>query len=176
MLSTMSRHGAFAVLVVFLGTAAAQEPAKPPSQEEVSSTASEREDMRREVEEAARAIEAYSIARRDEAQQRAKAAIETTDRQIQQLQADLERGAERMSAAARANRERAIADLRAQSAELSARYRRMQDSSADAWSRIRDEFVNAYRRITEAVRKASADSDAQKPAEEKPAEESEPSP
>lgn len=176
MLSIMSRHGAFAVLFVMLGTAAAQELAKPPSQEEVSSTANEREDMRREVEEAARAIEAYSLARRDEAQQRAKAALEATDRQIQQLQADLDRGAGRMSAAARANREQAMRDLRAQSAELSTRYRKMQDSSAEAWSRIRDDFVSAYRRIAEAVRNARAESDTQEPAGEKPAEESRPSP
>lgn len=172
----MNRCGAFAVLFAILGPVAAQEPAKPAPKEEVSSTAGEREEMRREVEEAARAIEAYSLARRDEAQQRARAAIDAMDRQIQQLQADLDRGTERMSAAARANRERAMADLRAQSTELSARYRTMQDSSADAWSRIRDEFVSAYRRIAEAVRQAGAESDTQEPAEEKPAEESSPSP
>jgi hypothetical protein len=173
--SIMGRYGTLAVLFAILGTAAAQEPAKPPSQE-VPSSASEREDMRREVEEAARAIEAYSLARRDEAQQRAKVAIDDTDRRIQQLQADLDRGAERMSAAARADREQAMRDLRAQSAELSTRYRKMQDSSAEAWSRIRDDFVSAYRHIADAVRKAGAESDSQKSGEEKPAEESEPSP
>lgn len=168
---TMNRFGAAIVLFAFLGTVAAQEQAKTEPQEEAADD--ERENMRKEVEEAARAIEAYSLARRDEAQQRAEAAIDAMDHRIRQLQTDWDRGGERMSAAARANRDRAMADLRAQRAELSTRYRKMQDSSAEAWSRIRDDFVSAYRRIADSVRKAGDDHDAQQPAQDEPAEDPE---
>ena len=169
----MNRFGATIVLFAFLGAVSAQERAKTEPQAEAASEDDEREDMRKEVEEAARAIEAYSIARRDEAQQRARAAIDAMDRRIARLQSDWDRGAERMSAAARANRERAMADLRKQRDELSFGYRKMQDSSAEAWSRIRDDFVSAYRRIADSVRKAADDHDAQQPAQNKPAEEPE---
>lgn len=168
---TMNRFGAAIVLFAFLGAVAAQEQPKTEPQEEVADD--ERENMRKEVEEAARAIEAYSLARRDEAQQRAKAAIDAMDRRIQQLQVDWDRSAERMNVAARANRDRALADLRVQRAELSTRYRKMQDSSAEAWSRIRDDFVTAYRRIADSVRKAGDEHDAQQPAQDEPAEEPE---
>lgn len=167
----MNRFAAAIVLFAFLGAVAAQEQTKTEPQEEAADE--ERESMRKEVEEAARAIEAYSLARRDEAQQRAKAAIDAMDRRIARLQSDWDRGAERRSAAARANRERAMADLRKQRDELSVGYRKMQDSSAEAWSRIRDDFVSAYRRIADSVRKAGDDHDAQQPTQNKPAEEPE---
>jgi hypothetical protein len=165
----VKRFGAVTLLLALFGAAAAQQPEPPPPRDEEPSEETRREDMRKEVEEAVQAIQAYSAARRDQALQRARVAIDAMDARIAQLQDDWDRGAERMNASARATRDRAMADLRRQRAELAARYRSMQDSSAGAWSGVKDDFVSAYRRIAETLRQAWDESGERKPAQEPPA-------
>lgn len=156
---------AAALSLIVLGGAAAQEPENKPPQQEQPSPANQREKARKEMDEAANEIQAYSQARRDEAVERARLAMDRMDRQMQQLQADWDRAAESMSQAARANRDKAMSDLRRQRSELSARYRKLQDSSADIWAQVRDDFVSSYRRAAEALRKARSDYDEEQPEE-----------
>lgn len=166
-------HAAVLSLIV-LGGAAAQEPEKKPAQQEQPSPETRREKLRKEMDETASEIQAYSQARRDEAVERARLAMDRMDRQIQQLQTDWDRATESMSQAARANRDKAMSGLRQQRSDLSARYRKMQDSSVDIWAQVRDDFVSSYRRAADALRKASSEYDKDQPAEEKP--EAEPKP
>lgn len=158
-------HAAILSLIV-IGGAAAQEPEKKASQQEQPSAEAQREKVRKEMDEAASEIQTYSQARRDEAVERARLAIDRMDRRIQQLQADWDRRTESMSQAARANRDKAMSGLRRQRSELSDRYRKMQDSSADIWAQVRDDFVSSYRRIADALRKATSEYDKDRPTEE----------
>ena len=169
------RQLAASVLVALIvGPAMAQAPSPPPAAQhaqaagEATDTQARREEMRREVDEAAKAIDAYSQAERDQALQRAKSALDAMDRRIETARRGWESEAERMTAAARERRERAMADLRTQRAEAAERYRAMQDASAETWGRVREQFVARYQSLAERVRRLSDSADEPSPAERKP--------
>ncbi|WP_157480814.1 MULTISPECIES: hypothetical protein [unclassified Lysobacter] len=140
------RNLALALLLTVGATVAAQQP--PPREEKKASESTEvdqRAEMRREVEEAARAINAYTVARRAAAVQRAQQAMDAMDRRLRQLQADWSAEAKRIGEDVQANRERALAEARERRAVLERRYHEMQQSSAQAWEGARAGFVRAYR-------------------------------
>lgn len=170
------RIGASILLAFLFGPVAAQAPA-PATAPATTDTAqsknandrdARREEMRREVDEAARAIGAYSQAERDQALQRAKSALDAMDRRIEAARRSWESEAERMTATARERRERAMADLRTQRAEAAERYRAMQDASADTWGRVREQFVASYQSLAERVRRLWDSANEPSPAEGKP--------
>lgn len=135
----------------------------------------EREDMQREVEEAARAIGAYSAGRRDQALARSREALDAMDRRIQRMNDELSREAQRQHAQAQAERDRQAADVRARRAKLERQYREMEASNANFWAQTRDAFVRAYRELAARLRGRQDPADGQQkaPAQEKdaPAEE-----
>lgn len=133
------------LLATGVGAAAQQSPPTDEKPTSEPAEAAQRAEMRREVEEAARAIDAYSEARRTEAAKRAQQAMNAMDRRLRQLQADWSAEAKRIGENTQANRERALAEARERRAELEKRYQEMQESNAQAWDRARDGFVRAYR-------------------------------
>ncbi len=89
--------------------ALAQEPPNEPApapEDQAAQEAEERAEMRREVEEAAQAINAYTIARKDDAAQRARVAMERMDQRIGRIRAAWSEEAERIRAESQASRER----------------------------------------------------------------------
>ena len=170
------------LLALIFGPAAAQapapaspsEPARAPQPRQASERDTRREDMRREVAEAATAIGAYSQAERDQALQRAKSALDAMDRRIESTQRGWVNDAERRSARAHEDRERLLADLRKQRAEAAERYRAMQDASADTWERVRTQFLASYKSLAEQVRRLWDSADEAAPAGKEPAQPAEP--
>jgi TolA-binding protein len=111
----------------------------------------QREQMRREVEEATREIGAYSTARRVDAQVRARKAMDQMDARLQRLRTQWSREAQRIRAEAKAERERRDAQLREQRERVQARYRALEASNAAAWDQARKRFLQAYRELAATV-------------------------
>ncbi|KAF1710746.1 hypothetical protein [Pseudoxanthomonas sacheonensis] len=157
----VAASGLFALV---LGLAAVQAPPEPQpggagdaeaARQEAANRDARREEMRREVDEAARAIGAFSKAESDQALKRARSALEAMDKRIEDARLDWEREAARMSADARERRGRAMAELRAQRAEVAERYRALQGASSATWERVREQFLASYRSLADEVRRLS---------------------
>lgn len=133
------------LLAIGTGGAAQQSPPQDEKKSSESTEATQRAEMHREVEEAARSINAYSVARRADAAKRAQQAMDDMDRRLRQLQTDWSAEAKRIGENTKANRERALVEARERRAVLEKRYHEMQESNAQAWARARDGFVRAYR-------------------------------
>lgn len=148
------------LLALALGPASAQTPppAAPPESPQATQPQranerdTRREDMRREVAEAARAIGAYSQAEREQALQRAGSALDAMDQRIEQTRRGWVNDAERKSAKAREDRERLLAELRAQRADAAKQYRAMQEASAGNWERVKKQFVASYESLAQRLR------------------------
>ncbi len=149
------------------GAQARPEPEKPAPQ--TTDESAQRSEMRREVEEAARAINAYSVSRRDEALQRAETAVEAMDRRITRFQAAWAAQEQRLNADSRASRDKALAEVRKRRTELDARYRAMQASNTQAWTGAKERFIGAYRDLADALRPDRAKPEAEAEEGQKPA-------
>ena len=145
---------AAAMLAASLSAAAHQQP-EVPAEPEPASEAEQRAEMRREVDEAARAIEAYSTARRDQAQERARAATDRMDQRIRSYQAQWLAEAEALKARRQVERDRSMARVTERRAALQERYLELQEANAQAWQRARERFVQAYRALASALGVAS---------------------
>ena len=163
-MNPIPQTAALGLFALVLGLAAAQappasRPGGPDSAEatpqKVTDRDARREEMRREVDEAARAIGAYSKAESDQALQRARSALEAMDKRIEDARLDGEREAARMSADARERRERAMAELRTQRAEAAERYRALQGASSATWERVKEQFLASYRSLADKIRRLS---------------------
>lgn len=153
---------AFGLFAFALALAAAQAPPPPggaegaeAARQEAASRDARREEMRREVDEAARAISAFSKAESDQALKRAKSALDAMDKRIEDARLDWEKRAARMSADARERRERAMVELRTQRAEAAERYRALQGATSTTWERVKEQFLVSYRSLADQVRRLS---------------------
>lgn len=144
-MSTIRRIAMAGMFAASLGAAAQPPQTQPAAEDPARQEAAERAEMRREVEEAVRAIDAYTVARRDDATQRARVAMERMDQRIAGFQARWAAETERIRAESQASRERAAERIRDRRAVLQERYRAMEQSNAEAWALARERFVRAYR-------------------------------
>ena len=151
---------AAAMLAASLSAAAHQQPGIT-AEPESASEAEQRAEMRREVDEAVRAIEAYSTARRDQAVQRARSATERMDQRIRRYHAEWLAEAEAVQAKRQVERDRSMARVTERRAALDARYRELQKANAQAWERARDRFIHAYRALADALGAASDEPEAE---------------
>ncbi|MGN7725242.1 hypothetical protein ACTJIL_05380 [Luteimonas sp. 22616] len=159
------------LLALAIGPVAAQAPASTASGQAKDAQTRQgterdarREDMRREVEEASKAISAYSRAERSQALQRARSALDAMDRRVEDARRALEGGVELRSTKAHERRDRLLAELRRQRADAAERYRAMQDASEDTWERSRKQFVGSYETLAEKVRRLWDSADEAAPA------------
>jgi hypothetical protein len=141
---------AAAMLAASLSAAAHQQP-EVAAEPEPASEAEQRAEMRREVDEAVRAIEAYSTTRRDEAVQRARAATDRMDQRIGRYHAEWLAEAEAVKARRQVERDRSMARVTERRAALEEHYRELQKANAQAWERARNRFVHAYRALADAL-------------------------
>lgn len=168
------------LLALTVGPAMAQAPSSSGTAQNAQGTQetaepqARRAEMRREVDEAARAIGAYSQAERDQALQRAKSALDAMDRRIENARRDWESETARMTAEARERRERAMTELRARRTEAAERYRALQEASSGTWERVKEQFVTSYRSLADGIRRLWDSSDGTSPAGQKPGTPAEP--
>jgi hypothetical protein len=101
-------------------------------------------EVKKEVNEAGRAVADYTAAQRDEAVRSAKAALEDLDRKIQEMDARLQKNWDKMSDAARKQATATMEDLRRKRNDLAEWYGGMKHSSAEAWEDVKKGFVKSY--------------------------------
>jgi hypothetical protein len=148
-MNTFSRLCMVVLFAAWLPAAWAQDA--PPKEEP---KATQREEMKKEIDEAVDAIRDYSLERRNEAVVRARQSADDIDRRMGQLQAQMEQRWDRMSEAARTRSQQEIADLRQRRNELSEWTGGMRHSSAEAWDEVKTGFIESYNNLAEALRKA----------------------
>jgi hypothetical protein len=152
-MNALSRMCAVGLLAAWTPVAAAQAvPAEPGKKAEPT----QREEVRKEVDEAVDAIRDYSLERRDEAVARARRAADQFDRDIEEIQAQADARWERMSGAARARSRAAIADLHQRRMQLAEWTGGMRHGSAAAWNEVKTGFVKSYHDLAEALEKTRA--------------------
>lgn len=114
-------------------------------------------EVKQEVGDAAKAIAGYTAEQRDEAVQKAKAALDDLDARIERLEKTLE---EKWSKMDKATREKASAALRALRRQRNAAaewYGALEHGSVEAWERTKRGFAGAFDALKGAWRKAEED-------------------
>lgn len=168
-MNTLSRLCTVALFAAWAPIAVAQD--KPPEPGKTAPPV-QREEMKKEVDEAVDAIRGYSVERRDEAVARARQSAEQLDRNIEELEARADARRERMGDAARARSRKAMSDLRQRRTQLAEWTGGMRHGSADAWAEVKTGFVKSYHDLADALRKARTQLDRDErleaPADDKP--------
>jgi len=120
-----------------------------------------RQRLQRQWSEFLDALAAYTAARRDEALQQARRALEALDRRIDRLRADLQRRWPELSEQARANGRAALEELERQQAALERWLADMKQASTAQWS-------EALRNLSRALEQAQRQLEREPPAKEVP--------
>lgn len=94
--------------------------------------------------------------KRDEATEKAKAALDTLDAHIDALEAHIDKNWEKMSQAAREESRSTLKALRSQRVKVAEWYGGMKNSSAEAWEHMKQGFSDAYKSLQSAWEKAEA--------------------
>lgn len=146
----MSVYRMVFVTAVLLGVAVpgysvrAQQVAEPARADQASDETPSAAEVRQKLGSAVDAIKRYSADKRDEAAQKAKAALDVLDRRMDALETDIDRNWERMDAAARARSREAMRALQDERVEVAEWYGSFKSSTASAWEETRQGFVRAY--------------------------------
>ena len=111
-------------------------------------------DVSRNVDETGRAIKNYTVAQRDEAIGKAKAALDDLDVRIGRMERKLDNEWDRMDQAARKKTRATLNALRRQRNEAAEWYGGLKHSSAEAWEQVKAGFVQSYEVLKESFTKA----------------------
>jgi|TARA_R100000501_G_scaffold8550_1_gene17402 hypothetical protein len=145
---------AAAIITGVAGLASAQSDASVSSPTEQPSS-SETDAVRAEARDLMAALDRYSLAQREAATARARAALERYDERISGLE---EQERERWNAAGKKLRTQMrgdISKLRDRRLEAAEALGRLEASSAAAWSEMKAGFVSAYRKLADATEQAA---------------------
>ncbi len=121
---------------------------------EPATPATAKKDVKQKMTETVQAIEKYSIAQRDEAVKKAKAALDDLDARIDSLEARLNKQWDKMDQAARNKAWDALRELRKQRNELAEWFGGLKHGSGKAWEGIKKSFLKNYQRLRETLDKA----------------------
>lgn len=133
----------------------AQDTANPPDAN-AAARKQQREEVKKEVDEAVDAIRGYSIERRREAVERARESLAETDRRMDRLESQMNERWARMGAAARQREKEAMAELRRRRNDVAEWTGGMRHGSGDAWENVKSGFVRSYRELAVALHEARA--------------------
>ncbi len=114
-------------------------------------------DVSRKVDETGEAIKNYTVAQRDEAVKKAKAALDDADSSIRRMERKLDREWEKMDQAGREKGRETLSALRKERNELAEWYGGLKHGSAEAWEEVKAGFVKSYRALKESFSKARKD-------------------
>jgi len=111
-------------------------------------------DVSRKVDDAGQAIKNYTVAQRDEAIKKAKAALDDLDARIGRMERKLDNEWDRMDQAARKKARATLDALRRERNEAAEWYGGLKHSSAEAWEQVKAGFVKSYEVLKESFAKA----------------------
>jgi hypothetical protein len=112
-------------------------------------------DVGRKIDETAQSIKNYSADQRDEALKNAKKVLEDADARIDEMESDMGRNWDKMSASARAHAQETMKKLRRQRQDLSQGYGELKRSSSSAWDEVRNGFSRSYDALRESFSRAA---------------------
>ena len=143
---------AFSVRALALGALLAVSPLS--SAAEASGNKTTAKDIAREADETGQAIKNYTVAQRDEAVKKAKAALDDMDRRIGRMERKLDGEWDRMDQAARRKARATLNALRRERNEVAEWYGGLKHSSAESWEQVKAGFVKSYEALKESFAKA----------------------
>jgi hypothetical protein len=111
-------------------------------------------DVSKKVDDAGQAIKNYSVAQRDEAITKAKAALDDLDTRIGRMERKLDSEWDRMDEAARKKARATLNALRRERNEAAEWYGGLKHSSAESWEQVKAGFVKSYEVLKESFAKA----------------------
>lgn len=111
-------------------------------------------EVKRDVGDAAESIKNYSVEKRDEAVQKAKAALDALDVRIAALEANIDANWDKMNKAARERARASLNALHKQRIAAAEWYGSLKNSSAAAWEQMKKGFSTAYEATRDAWQKA----------------------
>jgi len=121
---------------------------------ETSASKTTAKDVSRKVDETGQAIKNFTLAQRDEAIKKAKAALDDLDTRIGRLERKLDNEWDRMDQAARKKARAAQRALRRERNEVAEWYGGLKHSSAESWEQVKAGFVKSYEVLKESFAKA----------------------
>jgi len=143
---------AFSVRVLALGALLAGSPLS--SAAEASGNKATAKDIAREADETGQAIKNYTVAQRDEAVKKAKAALDDLDRRVGRMETKLDGEWDRMDQAARRKARATLNALRRERNEVAEWYGGLKHGSAESWERVKAGFVKSYQALKESFARA----------------------
>jgi len=143
---------AFSVRVLALGALLAGSPLS--SAAEASGNKATAKDIAREADETGQAIKNYTVAQRDEAVKKAKAALDDLDRRVGRMETKLDGEWDRMDQAARRKARATLNALRRERNEVAEWYGGLKHGSAESWEQVKAGFVKSYQALKESFAKA----------------------
>ena len=143
---------AFSVRVLALGALLAGSPLS--SAAEASGNRATAKDIAREADETGQAIKNYTVAQRDEAVKKAKAALDDLDRRVGRMETKLDGEWDRMDQAARRKARATLNALRRERNEVAEWYGGLKHGSAESWEQVKAGFVKSYQALKESFAKA----------------------
>jgi hypothetical protein len=142
----------FSVRALALGALLAGSPLS--SAAEVSGNKATAKDIAREADETGQAIKNYTVAQRDEAVKKAKAALDDLDRRVGRMERKLDGEWDRMDQAARRKARATLNALRRERNEVAEWYGGLKHGSAESWEQVKAGFVKSYQALKESFAKA----------------------
>jgi hypothetical protein len=143
---------AFSVRALAIGVLLTASPLS--SAAEASGNKTTAKDIAREADETGQTIKNYTVAQRDEAIRKAKAALDDLDRRIGRMERKLESKWDRMDQAARKKARATLNALRRERNEVAEWYGGLKHSSAESWEQVKAGFVKSYEVLKESFAKA----------------------
>jgi hypothetical protein len=111
-------------------------------------------DVSRKVDETGQAIKEYTVAQRDEAIKKAKAALDDLDVRIGRMERKLDNEWDRMDQVARKKTRATLNTLRRERNEAAEWYGGLKHSSAESWEQVKAGFVKSYEVLKESFTNA----------------------
>jgi paraquat-inducible protein B len=146
------RISAFSVWAIALGALLTVSPLSFAA--ETSGNKTTAKDASRKVDETGQAIKNYTVAQRDEAIKKAKAALDDLDVRIGRMERKLDNEWDRMDQAAHRKARATLNALRRQRNEAAEWYGGLKHSSAESWEQVKAGFVKSYEALKESFTKA----------------------
>jgi hypothetical protein len=147
------RKSAFSVRALALGALLTVSPLSFAA--ETSGNKTTAKDVSTKVDEAGQAIKNYTVAQRDEAIKKAKAALDDLDVRIGRMERKLDNEWEQMDQAARKKARAAQNALRRERNEAAEWYGGLKHSSAESWEQVKAGFVKSYEVLKNSFTKAA---------------------
>ena len=146
------RLSAFPVRALALGALLAVSPLSFAAEPSGGKTTAK--DVSKKVDETGQTIKSYSLAQRDEALKKARAALDDLDACISRLERKLDNDWDRMDQDARRKARATLKALRKERNEAAEWFGGLKHSSAEAWEQVKAGFVKSYEDLKKSFAKA----------------------